>query len=134
MKWMSSRYSAASLNIAMLILRLGIGVLIFPHGYAKLVNFSARKDSFMNFMGLGSTTSLVLIIIAEVLCAVLIILGLFTRFAVIPPLIGMLVVIFMAHDGDIFGKAETATLFATGCMVLLLVGPGKASLDAMLKK
>lgn len=134
MKWMSVQYSTVSFNLAMLILRLGVGVLLFPHGYSKLVNFAARKENFMNFMGLGSTTSLVLIIIAEVVCGVLIIIGLFTRYAVIPPLIGMLVVVFMVNSGDVFGKGETSALFAIGCLVLLLVGPGKISMDAVLKK
>jgi putative oxidoreductase len=134
MKWMSTKYSAASFNVAMLLLRVGMGVLLFPHGYRKLVEFSARKDTFMNFLGLGSTTSLILIIFAEVVCSVLIVLGLFTRFAAIPPLIGMLVVVFVSYNGDVFGKGELAALYAVGYTVLLLVGPGKASMDAMMKK
>lgn len=130
---LSIRYSTGAFNLAMLILRIGVGGLLLPHGYSKLVRFAELRTKFMDFMGLGSTTSLVLIIFAEFFCSILIIMGLFTRFAVIPPLIGMLVVVFMAHSGDIFGKGESGSLFAIGCMVLLLLGPGKASIDGMMK-
>lgn len=131
---LSIRYSAASFNLAMLILRIGIGGLLLPHGYDKLIHFNQYRLTFMNFLGMGSTTSLALIIFAEFFCSVFIIAGLFTRLMVIPPLIGMFVVVFKAHNGDIFGDGEHGALFAIGCLVLLFVGPGKASLDGVLRK
>lgn len=130
----STKYSARSFNLAMLILRCTIGALLLSHGYAKLIRFNEMQDQFMNFAGLGSTISLVLIIFAEVFCSVFLILGLFTRWACIPIGIAMSVVVFMASNGEILGKGEKGALFLAATIVIFLCGPGKASLDAIIKK
>lgn len=130
----STRYSTAAINVALLIIRVGMGGLMIPHGYNKLMNFVQYKKDFINFMGIGSTTSLALVIFAEFFCASLVVLGLFTRLAVIPLLIGMCVALFIAHNGEIFGDGEHAALFITGFTALLLVGPGRISVDGMISK
>ncbi|HEV2832251.1 MAG TPA: DoxX family protein, partial [Hanamia sp.] len=89
---------------------------------------------FTNFAGIGSTASLILIIFAEFFCGLFLVLGLFTRFACIPIIIGMCVVVFDANHGDIFGKAETGTLFLTAAITILFCGPGKISVDGMIGK
>ncbi|HEY2726864.1 MAG TPA: DoxX family protein, partial [Parafilimonas sp.] len=84
-KILSIKYSAAAFNFSMLFLRVVFGVmLIAKHGYEKLQNFSGMQTKFYNFLGLGSKATLILAIFAEVLCALFVVLGLFTRFAVIP--------------------------------------------------
>jgi len=130
----STRYSTATFNIALLILRIGMGALMIPHGYNKLMNFMQYKKDFMNFMGIGSTTSLVLVIFSEFFCAALIVLGLFTRFAAIPLVIGLCVALFVAHNGDAFGDGKVAALFLTGFTTILLLGPGRISVDGMISK
>lgn len=134
MKITSTKYSTQAFNIAMLLLRVTTGVLLMSHGYTKLVKFADMQHSFMNFMGLGSTISLSLIVFAEFFCSIFLILGLFTRLAVIPIIIGMLVVVFYAHDGQILGKGETGSLFLAASLVILLCGPGRASIDGMIGK
>ena len=134
MKITSTKYSTQAFNIAMLLLRVTTGALLMSHGYTKLVKFADMQHSFMNFMGLGSTISLSLIVFAEFFCSIFLILGLFTRLAVIPIVIGMLVVVFSAHDGQILGKGETGTLFLAASLVILLCGPGRASIDGMIGK
>jgi hypothetical protein len=42
--------------------------------------------------------------------------------------------VFMAHKGDVFGKGETATLYLISYIVILFVGPGRASVDSMIGK
>ena len=133
-KLLSTKYSAGAFNTAMLVLRLGIGILMMMHGYDKLVHFAQKQHSFMNFLGLGSTISLVLVVFAEFFCSLFLILGLFTRLASIPLIIATLVMIFKAHNGDILGEGEHAALYLTGYIVLLLVGPGKISVDNMTGK
>lgn len=133
-RFLSTRYSAGAFNFAMLLLRVVTGVLLMSHGYSKLVRFNEIKNVFMNFMHLGSTTSLVLIIFAEFFCSILLVLGLFTRFAVVPIIIGMIVVVFITHNADFFGKAETASLFLAANITLLFCGPGRISVDAMIGK
>lgn len=133
-KILSVKYSASAFNAAMLLLRLGIGILMMHHGYNKLVHFAEKQNTFMNFMGLGSTTSYMLIIFAEFFCSLFLILGLFTRLAAIPLIIATLVMIFKSHQGDIFGDGEDAALYLSGYIVLFFVGPGRVSVDNMIGK
>ncbi|MEO5966733.1 MAG: DoxX family protein [Ferruginibacter sp.] len=133
-KLFSTKYSAASFSIAMFLLRLVSGALIMNHGYGKLMKFSSMKGSFMNFLGLGSTTSLSLVIFAEFFCGLFLIIGLFTRAVVIPLIIVMIVALFHVHKIDFYGEGEKATLFLGSFLAILLVGPGRASIDGMIGK
>ncbi len=133
-KLLSTKYSAGAFNTAMLLLRLSVGILMMMHGYDKLKNFATLEPKFMNFMGIGSSLSLALLIFAEFFCSLFLILGLFTRLAAIPLIIATCVMVFKAHNGDVFGDGETATLYLAGYVVLLLVGPGRISVDSMFGK
>jgi putative oxidoreductase len=133
-KFLSVSCSDWAFNMGMLLLRLGAGALIIPHGYSKLVHFSEMKNSFMNFLGLGSTLSLILVIFAEFFCGMFVILGLFTRLTVIPLVITMFVALFKANKGDIFGNGAESALFLTCFGVLLLCGAGKASIDGLINR
>ncbi len=133
-KLLSTGYTDWAFNIAMLVLRVGLGLMMLPHGYNKLVHFSTMKNKFINFLGMGSTVSLSLSLFAEFFCAVFVIIGLFTRFTVLPLIIGMSVALFKAHNAAIFGDGEKSALYLAGFIVILLVGPGKASVDGMMGK
>jgi len=130
-KLLSIQYSPAAFNIAMLLHRLVFGVLMMSHGYNKLIHFSEKKAEFMNFMGMGSTVSLLLVVFAEFFCALFISIGLFTRLTVVALIICMAVALFKAHDGDVFGDGSSATLYLSAYVLLLLVGPGKISVDGL---
>ncbi len=133
-KLFSTNYSDNVFNIALLVLRVGVGVLMIPRGYQKLIHFSERKDSFMNFLGMGSTVSLSLVVFTEVVCAGLLVLGLLSRFAALALVILTTVIVFKVNKGDIFGKGELAMLYLLGSFTVLLVGPGKYSVDAAMGK
>jgi putative oxidoreductase len=133
-KLLSTKYSAGAFNAAMLLLRLGAGVLMMNHGYDKLVHFSKYQHGFMNFLGLGSTVSLALLVFAEFFCALFIIIGLFTRLSAIPLIVAMSIALFKAHNGQFFGDGEIVALYLTCYLVLLFVGPGKISVDGMMGK
>ncbi len=133
-KLLSTKYSAGAFSAAMLILRLGVGILMMAHGYDKLVHFGDLQHKFMNFMGMGSTMSLALLVFAEFFCSLFLIIGLFTRLAAIPLIIATCVMVFKAHNGDVFGDGETAAIYLAGYLVLLLVGPGRVSVDSMIGK
>lgn len=133
-KLLSTNYTDWAVSIALLVLRVGMGVMMLPHGYGKLVHFAERKNSFMNFLGMGSTVSLSLSLFAEFFCAIFVIVGLFTRFAVLPLVIGMGVAVFNAHDAQIFGDGETPALYLAGFIAILLIGPGKVSADKLMGK
>ena len=133
-KLLSTKYSAAAFSFAMLILRLGLGILMMNHGYQKLTHFAETQTKMINFMGIGVTASVVLIIFAEFFCSLFLVLGLFTRLAAIPLIIATCVIVFKANHGDILGTAELPTLYLTGYLVLLFVGPGRVSVDSMFGK
>ncbi|MEI9959169.1 MAG: DoxX family protein [Ferruginibacter sp.] len=136
-KLLSIKYSAGAFNAAMLILRLGLGIMMMHAGYQKLINFDKilhTPPGFINFLGIGTTMSLALVVFAEFFCSLFLILGLFTRLAAIPLIITMCVALFKAHNAEIFGQGQTAALYLTGYLVLLFVGPGRVSVDSMIAK
>jgi putative oxidoreductase len=136
-KLLSTKHSAGAFSAAMLLLRLSFGILMMHAGYYKLVHFNQilhGPPPFMNFLGIGSSMSLALLVFAEFFCSMFLILGLFTRFAAIPLIIAMSVALFKAHNGQVFGDGQTVALFLTGYLVLLLVGPGRVSVDSMIGK
>lgn len=133
-KLLSTKYSAGAFSGAMLLLRLALGILIMYHGYDKLIHFADKKNSFTNFMGIGSTPSLALVVFAEFFCGLFVLIGLFTRFASIPLIITMCVIVFKINGGEFFDKFESPVLYLAGFIVLLLVGPGRASVDSMIGK
>jgi putative oxidoreductase len=131
-KLLSTKYSAGAFNFAILLLRLVFGILIMNHGYDKLIHFGDKHNTFMSFLGIGSTLSFALVIFAEFFCGLFVILGLFTRFSVIPIIIVLAVAVFKAHHGAIFGDGQPAALYLTAFTVLLFVGPGRVSVDSMI--
>lgn len=119
-----------NVSIALLLLRIVIGVFMLTHGIGKFETlFSGEPIKFADPIGVGPTASLALTVFAEVLCSILIILGLATRFAAIPLLITMLVAAFVIHLDDGFKKQEFALLYAVIYTTILLIGAGKYSLD-----
>ena len=69
-------------SFALLILRVALGAqMLTGHGWGKLMSFSEMAQDFSDPLGVGSTTSLALAIIGEVLCSALLTLGLFTPLA-----------------------------------------------------
>lgn len=122
-----------SQHVAILILRIGASALIMTHGLPKLMRILEGNFSFGDPLGIGSTTSLLLVTFAEVFCALFVMLGLWTRAALIPLIINMSVIVFIAHAGDPFGRKEIGLFFLITFVVLFLTGPGKYSMDSKLK-
>lgn len=133
-KLLSTKYSATSFNVAMLLLRLGLGILMIHIGYNKLAHFTEYEPKFMNFLGMGKTISLALVVFAEFFCSLFLMLGLFTRLSTIPLIITMAVALFKAHNADFFGDGQTSALYLLGYLVLLILGPGKISVDNLTGK
>jgi putative oxidoreductase len=134
-KLFSSKYSANAVNAGMLVLRLGLGIIMLVnYGFHKITHFSETARHMPNLLGMGTTVNTSLIIFAEFFCSLFIILGLFTRFACIPLIIAMCVVLYKVTHLDFFGQGEKAALFLTGFIAILLIGPGKVSVDSMMGK
>ena len=130
----STSHSASSFNLAMFVLRVGAGILMIHHGYDKLVHFNQYSQNFIHFLGMSAPVSLSLVIFAEFFCSVFLMLGLFTRLAAIPLIIDVSVAVVKGHKMDILGEGEHAALFVLIFIIILILGPGRISVDGMITK
>jgi len=105
------------------------GTMFWHHGLPKLMSFGERMDGFADPFGLGSAFSLILIVFAEVVCAALVVLGLWTRTALIPLIIGMAVIVFMVKGDAEFKEKELALVYLFAFVGLLFIGSGRYSVD-----
>lgn len=124
--------SSENIDIAILLLRIGVAVFMLTHGFPKFELFGETPVKFMDVMGLGPEASLLLAISAEVGCSLLILFGLATRIAVIPLIVTMLVAVFIAHSGDPFAVQEKGLLYMLVYIALFLTGSGRYSLDKLI--
>ncbi|CAZ98629.1 MULTISPECIES: DoxX family protein [Zobellia] len=115
-------------DIGLAFLRIAASSMMAVHGYGKLQMLINGAD-FADPIGIGSTPSLFLAVLAELVCPVLIIFGFKTRWAAIPTAITMAVAAFIAHGADPFQKKEMALVYLTIFVTIMLVGPGKYSVD-----
>lgn len=128
-RWFSQFASPAALHGWLLVLRIAIAGFMLSHGLPKLSTLLAGDWSFGDPLGIGSSPSLVLTVFAEVVCSLLILIGLLTRLATLPLLFTMLVAAFVVHAPDPFGKKELALLYALVYATLFFAGPGRYSID-----
>lgn len=121
--------------LGILIMRLGFGLTMFArHGLPKVLDFSNKMASFPDPLGISSTLSLTLATFAECLCALLVVIGLFTRIAAVPLIICMAVAAFMIHSADAFKVKELAVLYLIGFFAIFCTGPGPYSADAIFRR
>jgi putative oxidoreductase len=131
---LSTACSETSFNIAVLIIRVTFGLLLlFNHGIDKLKHFAERQHSFADPFHIGHMPTLMLSLFAEVFCSVFLILGLFTRIMAIPIVINFAVIVFIVNKGY-SGPAELGVLYFTAFFSILLMGPGKYSIDGAMGK
>lgn len=134
-KLTSIKYSAGAFNAGMLILRVFGGILLMSFGYGKLVQFEHATTYIPSLLGMGSTVTTVLVIFAEFFCALFVVLGLFTRISCVPIIINMAYIVFIIKNGNVFAEGGLkATLFIAVFLCILLLGPGKISVDGMTGK
>ena len=128
------KVSASYQEAAELALRLVLGFFMLSHGWGKFASFSEKSASFPDPLGLGSALSLGLATFAEFFCSILLIVGLFTRFAALNILITMLVAGLIFHEEDPFSEKEKALLYAAGFLYFTFVGGNRFSLDGWIRK
>ena len=110
------------------------------YGYQKLINFEtmAASDFWakdVSFLGMTGKTPLALTIFAEFFCSLLLIIGLFTRLALIPLLICMGYIIAcvakfeVIYSGDNGIEVNNGFVYFMIYLGIFLTGPGNYSLD-----
>ncbi len=124
---MLSRY--LDYNIAPLVLRIGFGgTMLIAHGIPKLTEFAAKSQSFPDPLGITPKLSLTLTVFSEVICSLLIILGVKVRLTTIPLIITMAVAAFVVHAGHPWAKQELSVMYLFAFTALLFSGGGKFSI------
>lgn len=120
----------------LLLLRIGIGAMFIGHGYPKLVGGPevwTKLGGALALLGFPHFPTLMglLAALAESLGGLLLMLGLFTRPALFF-LLNTMVVAALMHlaKGDGFLKASHAIEAGILFLSLILIGPGRHSLDA----
>ncbi|MCI9284563.1 MAG: DoxX family protein [Muribaculaceae bacterium] len=126
-------------NLARLFMRLFVGVMLLQFGVRHLVNYNDLAGTFPTVLNLPSETSLVLMIIIELVCSLLIMTGFLTRLATLPPIAAMCAAeYYILHDMvpnlPIYGLDSTdpgylPIMFIGIYIYILIAGPGKISLD-----
>jgi putative oxidoreductase len=116
-------------SVALLFLRVAVGLLMITHGWGKLHNFEAMATAFPDPLGVGVKTSLMLAIGAEFFASVFVILGLLTRLSLIPLMFTMGMAFFVIHANDPLQTKELALVYLVTYIFLFIKGPGKLSLD-----
>lgn len=126
---------STSLNVGLLLLRVLFGLsLAFGHGRGTFMAVLRGEFDYPDPIGLGPAFSMSLMGFAEFVCALLVVFGVFTRLSIIPIILGFFVAFFVFHGGDPFNAKELAYLYGSSFLIMILVGPGKYSVDYHLFK
>jgi putative oxidoreductase len=120
---------AINSDLALLILRLGLGILMARHGYEKLQTLLAGATDFPDPLHIGNIPSHVCTVGAEFFCSILLIFGLFSRLALGGLIFCMIVIVFIVSANETIDDREHAILFLLPYIFLFLNGTGKYSLD-----
>jgi len=116
------------------LLRVAVSLMMLSHGVPKVLEYETLVQSFPDPLNVGTETSAMLIVFAEVGCSVLLLLGLFGRFASAALFIAMMVAASVHHFDDPWAMKELPLLYASVYACLTLTGPGSLSIDAWFTK
>lgn len=135
----STGYSYA--NMGRLFLRLFVGIMMMQFGVRQIENFDILKEIFPGVIGMTSHATLIVMICIEIVCSTFIMFGFLTRIMIIPPFVAMILAeYYLLHDYiqesayliDWNQPGFVPILFMGIYFFLLLVGPGKISVDYFL--
>lgn len=128
-------------NLGRLFLRLFVGIMLIQFGVRQLTYYHELRDVFPMVLGMSGETSLIVLIIIELVCSLFIMMGFFTRLMSIPPLVAMMIAeYFLLSDYsqqviNLLGwhqQGYLPVMFSGIYFFILLVGPGKISIDYFL--
>lgn len=115
----------ATLAWGLLFMRISVAVLLLSvHGLPKLLHWSLEVQRIEDPFGLGAGLTLGLAVFAEVVCPLLLILGLYARLACLPVLAVLVVAVAVVHPEWTLEQGQFAWLLIILFAGLALTGPG----------
>jgi putative oxidoreductase len=134
-KLLSTGYSDNAFNFALLVQRVVTGLmLLIGHGLPKISGFSTLSVNFYDPFHIGHRNSFILVILAELFCSMFLVLGLFTRFAAFIIVINLSVAVFLYEHGQPLKNFELGAIYLTSVFTIMILGPGRISVDGMMGK
>lgn len=134
-KLISLSFLPTSPDCGLLALRIWLGLSMFLlHGKGKLLDFAGQLEKFK---GMGIPTVFGgAAIVAESICAILLVLGLATRLSAAFLAATMAFAFYKAHKMVLVGpgSGELAFIYLAGFVAILLAGAGRYSLDSKVLK
>ncbi len=134
---MASASEAGSSDIAKLILRVTLGVLILLHGIAKIKGGPGFILDVVGKAGLPAPIAY-LVYIGEVVAPVLLIIGLFTRVAALIVAVNMLFALALVHASQLFSlnqqggwQLELQGMYLFTAVAIALMGAGRLSVGGV---
>jgi putative oxidoreductase len=113
-------------DLGLLFLRIsGALFLLWVHGLPKLLNYSEQLQLIEDPFHLGANITLLLAIFAEVLCPLLIIVGVLVRLACLPILAVLLIALLVVHPEWTLFEGQFGWLLLIIFTTLLISGPGR---------
>ena len=126
---LSSTYA----DIALLVLRLVLGVIVFIHGWKKIRNLAATKKTFANLLVPVPLLATIFACFVEFFGAFFLIAGLSTSWVALGIIIDMFAaMLFVEFKKGFLGGWELNLALLTLAFALLLMGPGALTIFAYL--
>ncbi|MFC1484934.1 DoxX family protein [bacterium] len=117
-------------NLVYLALRIFVGFAFMTHGYGKAFAGLKGFSSYVSELGIYFPQILGPIAAwSEFFGGALLIVGLFTRISSFFLACTMAVAVFVAHAGQPFDSKELSLVYLICCLLFLMKGAGKYSLD-----
>jgi len=130
--------SPAATDLALLISRLALGVILVAHGWQKFSTFTiAGTAASFGDMGIPAPDAAAVFVTAvEVIGGVALILGVLTPIAAVLNVITLLGALVLVHaENGVFvdqGGFELVLALFAGLAVITMLGAGRISVDALL--
>lgn len=136
-------------NLSRFFIRVFAGVMFMQFGIRQIANYDFFVKYFPDLLGMGSATTLDMMIAIEVVCSAFLIFGFLTRLSVVLPTLSMAVAEWYILDNGLMAgianmpMGEVALmsslqlgyvplLFVGMFVLIMLAGPGKVSVDYLL--
>jgi putative oxidoreductase len=129
----STGYNKTLLDWALLALRIFVGIGMLTR-FSKINDVTFWQNRIYEFLWNRSKNLSYISSFGRSSLFTFVLMGLFTRFTVIPLIVTMLVAVFIVHGNDAFAKQEMALLYLFHYILIFVAGPGSISIDRMINR